>query len=149
MTDPIDYTQSDNARDAASRGVPKINRCYKVTFSSATAKKVILPIDCKVVSIENQTDKDLYFYPLHSDGTNHDTSLDLFTAGTSSKIDTVKTTKTYPLAQQKEFNAFSFKSTTTAASGYVYIRVGEGIPNGPDNTGLGAGLEVAELGTIS
>lgn len=146
------YTEFDDSTPPEQRDIPGNIRRYHIEFTADTYKAVILPLDIKVCSIENKTDKDIDFYVLKSDGTNHNLALDLHTEGTSPLIETVVSGGSFPVVQHNEFNAFVLKmnaSETGTATGFVYFRPGQGHANGPTRTGLGNGFEENGLGEIS
>lgn len=122
------YTPStlDDNRPAEERDIPQQMRRYTCAFSNTTAAVFRLPLDIKVCTLVNGTDKDLAFFLTKYDGTAY---TDLHSANTSSLIETVAAGATFPIAQGDEWNSIDFKAAS-GATGTVTLRPGAGTSNG-------------------
>jgi len=141
-----DNTPADSHVRADDRGIPREMRRYTVTFAAEAEKRVILPIDVKVMGVENAITSALLFYVTKIDATT--------VAGdladpiiSSSATDTIpaasgSTAGVFPVAQQSEFNCIVLKASGNV-TGAVTLRVGDGLPNG-----LGGPVETAELTAV-
>lgn len=117
-------TDSDNYLSANERDVPSVARRYTCDMgASASAKIFTLPVDAKIATIKNGTDKELYFYPALYDGSTYTPASNLHGTG-SSRILTVASGADYPLAQNTEFNTLIFISASGAATGNVTVLPG-------------------------
>lgn len=120
---------TDDNLSAEQRDIPSIPRRYTCDMgASADAKIFTLPVNVKVASIINGTDKTLSFYPSLYDQSTYTPASDLLTADTSSKILSVASGATYPLAMEGEFNTLIFKSASGAATGLVTVLTGSYSP---------------------
>jgi len=142
-----DNTPADSHVRADDRGIPREMRRYTVTFAAEAEKRVILPIDVKVMGVENAITSALLFYVQKIDSTTvagdladpviSDSATDTIPAASGS------TAGVFPVAQQSEFNCIVFKASGNV-TGAVTLRVGDGLPNG-----LGGPVATAELTAVA
>jgi hypothetical protein len=126
------YTAStlDDNTPADERDIPQTMRRYTCDYAGETVRTWRLPLDVKVCTLVNGTDKTLEFYVAKYNGTDYSPlTSDLHDAGTSSRIETVAAGATFPIAQHDEWNTLFFKAGS-AATGTVTLRPGMGRANG-------------------
>lgn len=141
-----DNTPADSHVRADDRGIPREMRRYTVTFAAEAEKRVILPIDVKVMGVENAITSSLLFYVQKIDSTTVEGDL-ADPVITSSATDTIpaataSASGVFPAAQQSEFNCVVLKASGNV-TGVLTLRVGDGMPNG-----LGGPVDTAELTTV-
>lgn len=120
----IDNTQTDNHRSASERDVPRDMRRYTITFAAEAEKRMIIPLDVKIMGIENAIASSLLFYVTKVDDTTAAGDL-ADPVITSAATDTIPASGVFPVAQQNEFNCIVLKASGNV-SGVVTLRPGDG-----------------------